>query len=780
MDLNFSDLRRIADLVRSFVYARKSASIAEIIDWSSHFFNLVSGEELEKKMQSVISLLCHAGDMGFGNVREERVLVALTERRVQLPDGRTVALGDHGIPVSNFNGEPNLFPDATLPPTHSLLEYLQETQEGPPPSVEQPVLAESRWAGTAEIPEELSRVLALCGSFDPAVNAWSIGDVNAAFINDWLGISGEADQTIRNVGGPDPEQEKVIDAPASARLIVEAAPGSGKTFTACARIAALTEREGVAPSRILVLSFTRVAVAELRERVTALISGSGSTAAVCIRTFDAFAASLLGVAGQQMRGGFDAGIRAATRLLRQKDLLVDDFVSGFEHVIIDEAQDLVGNRKTFCDALIDVLDRRCGITVLGDRAQAIYGYQARGHDHRSLLDDLQGNPCFSWMHLTQDHRTRTSELREMFVRCRQNLLSASSDSRSRYFEVRQDIQAAAVESNLARIAGNISTTRGLILTRSRRALLTVAESLRSEGRTFRMRMSDRPLHIEGWIGATLGGIPGKERISRDGFAALYEEVAHHCTRDIDECWEILRELEGATGRHIVVSNIAEALEDPPLEIIRDYDGDAGPLLSTIHAVKGRESDRVLLLFTRAPAGDGVNWDEEARVLYVGATRASAELRTGWVAPDRYYSTGSPERYWAPCADHRLLEIGLDGDMLAWADLLQGEFIKQPRRTITSIWEAAGSVSSVSAFRTATGNYILRRKSENAVPLGCLSPAFVEILRVITQTASEDPGPEMIDAITVSGATTVSSARVTGNAPPIGLMPLLSGFCRIDR
>lgn len=210
-----------------------------------------------------------------------------------------------------------------------------------------------------------------------------------------------------------------------------------------------------------------------------------------------------------------------------------------------------------------------------------------------------------------------------------------------------------------------------------------------------------------------GGLPGNERISRDGFAALFDELAPACDRDFAECWEILRDLEGATGPHVVVSNIAEALEDPLLEIVRDYEGNTGPLLSTIHAIKGRESDRVFLLLTKAPAGEDVDWDEEARTLYVGATRASAELRTGWITPNKYFRTGRPERYWAPRAGYRMLEIGLDGDLLSWADLVKEGLVPKPRETIAAIWAAARNQSSIRGVRNKAGQYILSLTGENS-------------------------------------------------------------------
>lgn len=771
----FRELRCLADFIRSFVHVRRAASVAEVCDEASRFIDPHRASE-DNRVRPLISLLCEVGDIGAGRVRGEQLLFALPERRVELPDGRVIGLGDHGMPIAR-KGE-DLFPATSSPATHSFLEYLLEIDDAPPTQVVRTVAAAGTWEEASEIPNGLMRALALCGSFDPIAKSWSIEQPSADFINEWLGL-GEDSVESGGAVGLDPAQRRVIQAPADCRLLVEAGPGSGKTFVACRRIASLVEHEGLAPSRILVLSFTRVAIAELRDRVAAL-SSFAATAAVHTRTFDSFAARLLGAAGQLVRGGHEATIRAATRLLVRRDPLVQDIVSGFEHVFIDEAQDLVGDRKAFCVALLEMLSPACGVTVLGDPAQAIYGYQASDDDKKSFVESVREQPDFAMIRLEKDHRTRTPLLGDMFADCRALLLSPASNQRAKYFDVRDRIQAAAKESGVSGFAGHASTTRGLILTRSRGALISAAEELRAQDRQFRMRVPDRPTHIEGWIGATLGGLPGTERITKDGFAALFDELEPDSGRPLDECWEILCELDGEAKNHIVVANVAEGLEDPMLEIVRDHEGSAGPLLSTIHAIKGRESGRVFLLLTRAPNGNNVDWDEEAKTLYVGATRASAELRTGWINPTRYYRTGRPERYWAPRAGYRMLEIGLDGDLLDWADLLRDGIIPRPREAIASIWSAVRMQSSLTATRNKDGRYILHLEDDSNQPLGCLSETFVETVRGITQADEGSTGPQTIDAIAISGATTVSSSGVTGNSPPIGLMPLLSGFCRINR
>ena len=66
----------------------------------------------------------------------------------------------------------------------------------------------------------------------------------------------------------DQAQQQVVEHKGGP-LLVLAGPGTGKTTTIVAAVADRIENRGIAPERILVLTFSRKAAAELRERITA-------------------------------------------------------------------------------------------------------------------------------------------------------------------------------------------------------------------------------------------------------------------------------------------------------------------------------------------------------------------------------------------------------------------------------------------------------------------------------------------------------------------------------
>src|ERR1700749_2824834 len=73
----------------------------------------------------------------------------------------------------------------------------------------------------------------------------------------------------------DGAQQRVVDHKAGP-LLVLAGPGTGKTTTIVAAAAERIARRGTDPSRILVLTFSRKAAGELRDRITARLGRTTS------------------------------------------------------------------------------------------------------------------------------------------------------------------------------------------------------------------------------------------------------------------------------------------------------------------------------------------------------------------------------------------------------------------------------------------------------------------------------------------------------------------------
>lgn len=112
------------------------------------------------------------------------------------------------------------------------------------------------------------------------------------------------------------------------------------------------------------LSFSRAAVSAVRARLELR-----EVAAANVRTFDSFAGQILLDADIEPIGSYEARIRQATRVLNESDEIPFE-VESLRHVVMDEVQDLVGDRADFVLALLRRLDSDVGVTALGDPLQA--------------------------------------------------------------------------------------------------------------------------------------------------------------------------------------------------------------------------------------------------------------------------------------------------------------------------------------------------------------------------------------------------------------------------
>src|SRR5512146_1065911 len=88
----------------------------------------------------------------------------------------------------------------------------------------------------------------------------------------------------------DEAQQRVVDHKGGP-LLVLAGPGTGKTATIVAAVAERIERRGVDPGRILVLTFSRKAAGELRDRITARLGRT--TSEPLALTFHSYAYALV-------------------------------------------------------------------------------------------------------------------------------------------------------------------------------------------------------------------------------------------------------------------------------------------------------------------------------------------------------------------------------------------------------------------------------------------------------------------------------------------------------
>ncbi|WP_030251802.1 UvrD-helicase domain-containing protein [Streptomyces violens] len=438
-----------------------------------------------------------------------------------------------------------------------------------------------------------------------------------------------------------PAQSSVVTQPWDARTLVTAGAGAGKTTTLTYRLEHLTGTEELEAGEILVLSFSRAAVRELRERVDRLATTARRVRA---QTFDGWALSLLLLEDPQRNDlagtGFDRRIRMATQAIERG--VLDECEQGVPaHVVIDEVQDLVGARRDMVEALLDRYADNCGFTVVGDAAQAVYGFQVTDPDERAAETNL----FLRWVRcsfgddlvevtLADNFRARTPESRIAlsFGAPLQNLSDdapeAAEEGEALYAELRSELSLAPAFGSfddpftLDSLRHFDGTTA--ILCRDNGQVLHLAERLDELGVDHRIQRSPRSRPAPVWM-ADLLLATGAGRLTEDRFlelVALPQEAASKRT------WHSLRRCAGgargtldleALRRAIAEGRLPDELTAPPVHPL---------VVSTVHRAKGLEFDRVIVVEPQAPSdwrGKHRDAPAEARLLYVAMTRPRDDI-----------------------------------------------------------------------------------------------------------------------------------------------------------
>ncbi|MGV9263816.1 UvrD-helicase domain-containing protein [Kitasatospora sp. NPDC003701] len=445
------------------------------------------------------------------------------------------------------------------------------------------------------------------------------------------------------------EQQAVVDRPWDTRLLVTAGAGTGKTHTLVRRMDTLVGHadpdEALEAGELLVLSFSRAAVRELRDR----IARHGEHARrVRVQTFDSWAYSLLVQAypdGEWSALSFDERIRAATDAI-EKGALESLEAGPPAHLIVDEVQDLVGARREMVESLLDRLQDTCGFTLVGDPAQAIYDFQIQDPEEYADRTDL----FLRWVRasyaedlvelaLTRNFRAATPEARTALPlgRAVQGIGSApgADAAAERLHGELRELLLDLPDLGLLTDSFTLDSLRSFpgtcaILTRDNRQALLVSQLLQEQGvpHALRRSLQDRP--VPHWVA---------ELLRRTEAATLTEARLRELLlamplpegTDPDRVWRSLRGAARGNGRGtldvarlrglVAERRFPDELADPEL---------ARLIVSTVHRSKGLEFDRVVLLtpptVTELRRQDNeLDTPAEARALYVAMTRAREDL-----------------------------------------------------------------------------------------------------------------------------------------------------------
>ena len=615
--------------------------------------------------------------------------------------------------------------------------------------------------------------------------------------------------------------EVILDDPSSWQLVA-AGPGTGKTAVACQRIAWLVD-DGIEASRILLVSFTRTAVAELRNRIVSYASAGEQARRVRITTIDSYAWSLrIGFENEAQfealaGNSYELSIKKAVALFRSQDPDLLDFMDGIEHLIIDEAQDVVGIRGDLIIEMLRSLSDECGVTILADPAQAIYGFTSDDRDGDalalSLLERLENESPHHFVarQLKQIHRVQDPRLLNLFRRTR-DVVEAENNSDEHINRVASTIRETAIEdlgklsnATIDPLLEGLGGGPSLVLFRRRADVLMASSYFSNAGVQHRLRMSGTPMVIRPWIGWLFAEFE-KAFITYREFDGLWKQRRGLCPTPFkgeqkEIAWKLLQRIAAGQREGVVDLVYLRKLlsrSRPPIEVCFPDLGIDGPILGTIHASKGREADTVKLVLPSTirsfESESQAATFEEGRVYYVGATRAreklitarKGDLKYGQLESGRVYRNLSPTGKKLPRVQ---LEIGRENDVdriahLAWkkAEEIQQILAESNSRTLPLRIVCRPLLDYVHRLVFGHG---ATKNSTGGIDIGQMGESFRNDRNAVWSHVDGKgklrPG-NYIDYVYLIGATTVAlsdSERSAVHAPysssGFALAPVIKGF-----
>lgn len=424
------------------------------------------------------------------------------------------------------------------------------------------------------------------------------------------------------------EQLGVARAPGDAKLLVTAGPGTGKTHVLIHRVAKLISDDNIAPSEILVLSFSRAAVKEIRER---LRESGGDALYLRASTFDSFATRVLSLVeplSAWQSESYERRIKRAATLILQNEYAGQEARS-YRHIVVDEIQDLVGARAEFVKVLL--LACTGGFSLFGDPAQGIYGFQVEGEER------IEGSMAlYRWVRetfcdevtertLSINFRARSDDAR-IALWAGPQLNSSQPEYDRIHYQLKSDTIRLKSAGHLALAAPLLQSDRlsTAILCRNNAQALVLSAELYDLGVKHRLQRRATDRSVASWIAIALRGFEATT-VSKGQFLEVMECKAVTGLPSPAGMWLQLKRIEGhRLPNRLDLNLVNERLRSGSIPDEISETPDARIVVSTIHRAKGLEFERVLVVDPSTLQDDAIQVAEESRLMFVALTRARSE------------------------------------------------------------------------------------------------------------------------------------------------------------
>jgi len=429
-------------------------------------------------------------------------------------------------------------------------------------------------------------------------------------------------------------QEKIIRSPASAKLMVKAGPGTGKTFSLIERIKYLVKTEQLEPAtEILVLSFSVAASQEIKNRLQVAVEEQGYDDAllhIIVRTFDSFASSFMFRLDPDIKldsCDYEQRISMVTEIIESRED-ARSRLHRYRHILVDEVQDLVGLRASLTLAVLTAAGG--GFTLFGDPAQAVYNH-LMGEDEQGLTSDEflkqvyhRNDSQVEDFFLTDNFRVGgNAELKEVAEAGRKYLLESPPKVAYNFLRRTFADLTSLGSLNDAVVPDHLRSGTTAFLCRTNGQGLRLARCFRDQGVDFFIRQPLEEKDIPAWVGHIFSNW-SSQTVTKKAFFEAVEILSGNNVPEAKQAWQELQMTAKIKSSIRVPQLRSVLLEEGVFTISATEERSGVVVISTIHRSKGREFDDVVLVIPEETDPD--EFLDEGRVMFVGLTRACCSLR----------------------------------------------------------------------------------------------------------------------------------------------------------
>jgi ATP-dependent DNA helicase RecQ len=420
-----------------------------------------------------------------------------------------------------------------------------------------------------------------------------------------------------------PTQLKIINDNRAKYIAVAAGPGSGKTRILVHKLAALLLMEDVKHEQLLMLTFSRAATTEFKHRLIGLIGNAANF--VEIKTFHSYCFDLLGKVGSLEKSG--EILRKTVEMIQKGDVEASRITKTV--LVIDEAQDMNADEAELIKTLMQ-RNEDMRVIAVGDDDQNIYEFRGSSSAHFEKFIKSQNSIKYE---LVENYRSRPNlieftngwarkishRLKEFPIVARKSGLGQIQIFRYRSANLITPLVQQIVSADL--------TGSTCVLTKTNEEALQICGMLLKTGLKAKLIQSNEEFSLYNL--AELRYFLDKLFSNADTYLIqedLWNFAKHELNKrfrqsdKLEICHSLIRDFELSHPKRKYKSDLEVFLRESKLEDFHRINEET-ILVSTIHKVKGKEFDNVVLMLENFRP----DTDADKRLLYVAMTRAKQSL-----------------------------------------------------------------------------------------------------------------------------------------------------------